>query len=638
MFFQPPVGKVVGDIMCGIAGIASRNPIDDRHVLTRMRDTMIHRGPDDQGEYWACGDRVGLAQRRLSIIDLSEGGHQPMSRGHLTITYNGEIYNYRDLKRELEQEGHVFTSESDTEVILLAYLQWGRDAVEKLDGMFAFCILDERSEQLFLARDRAGEKPLFYRYQHPDFLFASELKGLMAHPSISRVLNPDALIDYLTYGYVQADKCMLEGIAKLPPGHAMTLDLKTGELDCWRYWNLPFGSHDPIFDENLLLEQMEALLDGSISRRLIADVPVGVLLSGGLDSSVVTAIASRHVSSPLKTFTVSFPGAGAYDEAAHAKEIAQHFGTEHTEIEAHQQNVDLLAQLALQYDEPLGDPSMVPTYMICKEIRRHATVALGGDGGDELFAGYFHYSWLASQARIRQVIPGFARQSVSSMAGRFMPLGFPSRNQLLGMSGDLSNCMAHVRVYFDAWSRQALFSPEMKAAIEARSTPEAERRAYADRLDKSALFAATATDFSFYLPDDVLTKVDRASMLTSLEVRAPLLDPALIDFAFAKVPDHLRATKDGRKILMKKLARRLLPDDFDVDRKQGFSIPSSWFSEQWGAYMDDILKAASPKLFDQQFIRSLQEGQKKGRKNSERLFSLVIFELWREAYNIELPF
>ncbi len=599
---------------------------------------MVHRGPDDQGEYWAFGDRVGLAQRRLSIIDLSERGHQPMSRGELTITYNGEIYNYLELKSDLQEKGHVFTSDSDTEVILAAYKQWGLDAVDKLDGMFAFCLLDEAAKRLFLARDRAGEKPLFYRYDHPEFLFASELKGLMAHPSISRVLNPDALIDYLTYGYVPAEKCMLEGIAKLPPGHAMTLDMETGALKSWSYWTLTTGCSDPIFDESLLLERMEDLLSSSVARRLVADVPVGVLLSGGLDSSVVTALAARHVSTPLKTFTVSFPGAGAYDEAVHAKRIAKYFGTEHTEIEAHQQDVELLSQLALQYDEPLGDPSMVPTYMICKEIRRHATVALGGDGGDELFAGYFHYSWLASQARIRRLIPGFARHSLSTLAGRFMPLGFPSRNQLLGMSGSLSNCMAHVRVYFDAWSRQALLSQEMQEAVKQRAAPELERQRHADRLNTSPLSAATATDFSFYLPDDVLTKVDRASMLASLEVRAPLLDPKLIDFAFSHVPDHLRATANGRKILMKRLATRLLPDDFDVDRKQGFSIPSSWFSETWGSYMKDILGAASPKLFNQSFIRDLQSGQEKGRRNSERIFALVIFELWRDKYGIDLPF
>jgi asparagine synthase (glutamine-hydrolysing) len=280
---------------------------------------------------------------------------------------------------------------------------------------------------------------------------------------------------------------------------------------------------------------------------------------------------------------------------------------------------------------------MVPTYIICREIRRHATVALGGDGGDELFAGYLHYSWLESQRRIRRLLPGSVRAPLAAFAGRCLPLGFQGRNQLLGVSDGISNCIAHIHMYFDRVSRDSLLRPDVLRVARESAHPEAARSDYADSRMETPLYAASSSDFSYYLPDDVLTKVDRASMLSSLEVRAPMLDARLIEFAFASVPDRLRATGKDRKILLKELAKRLLPASFDVQRKQGFSVPPSWFSQGWGAFMDEVLASASPKLFNPGAIRALRQGQRRGRRNTERLFALVLFELWRDAYQIALP-
>jgi asparagine synthase (glutamine-hydrolysing) len=625
--------------MCGIVGIASKYPVRDRELLLRMRDTMVHRGPDDQGAEWLLSDTVGLAHRRLSIIDLSPRGHQPMKRGNVHITFNGEIYNYRELKRTLEDEGHKFQSDSDTEVILAAYQEWGQDAVRHLNGMFAFCIVDTVRKQLYLARDRAGEKPLFYYLGNRKLLFASELKALLAHPDVPRKLDPAAFDNYLTYGYVSGDQCMLSGVKKLPPAHAISYDMMSSDLNVWPYWQLPdhADAMGTTIDETSLLDELESLLSDSVRLRLIADVPLGVLLSGGLDSSIVTALAARNSSQPLKTFTVSFPGTGRFDETDYAAQVANHFGTDHAVLEASQQDVDLFPTLARQYDEPIGDPSMVPTFLVSREIRRHATVALGGDGGDELFAGYRHYSWLASQLALRRYLPGAVRTGISKLATSLLPIGFPARNQLIGMSSDVTNCIAHVHVYFDEDSRNALLAQPARSALHGRDSSEKLRRQTLHYLNESALHQATAIDFLAYMPDDVLVKVDRASMLTSLEVRAPLLDHRVIEFAFGRVPDSLKANSSERKIMLKRIARRLLPQSFNVDRKQGFSVPSNWFSQGWGNFIEEILYSAPPTLFDPRFIRDLISGQKKGCRNSERLFALTMFELWRDAYSIKLP-
>lgn len=599
---------------------------------------MYHRGPDDAGVWWSEDGCVGLAHRRLSIIDLSPSGHQPMidDVGQFCIVFNGEIYNFQDLRKELETKGYRFRSNSDTEVILAAYREWGKECVQHLNGMFAFGIYDSKQRQLFLARDRAGEKPLFYRVVKGTFAFASELKALMANPSFPRQLDLEALDCYLAYGYVPGEMCILKGFRKLPPAHALIYDLSTDWLHVWHYWQLPELCPSPAVLEEELVEELEHLLLDSVRLRLIADVPVGILLSGGIDSSLVTAMAARVSPRPVKTFTISFPGHGAYDEAPYARTVAEYFGTEHTEMVAEPATVELLPMLARQYDEPMADSSMVPTYLVSRLIRQHATVALGGDGGDELFAGYPHYSWVQWQERARRLIPRPIRQLVGWSAAHLLPIGLKGRNYLIGFTADLCYSIAHVNIYFDSVTRRHLLGPLDINQGRPDDLPEAYRAGLCFP-GHSPLQQATRADFQTTMVEAYLVKVDRASMLTSLEVRAPFLDHRLIEFAFGRVPDRFRATETERKILPRRLAERLLPPQLDLRRKQGFSMPlGSWFKGEWGRYIEDVLSQVDPRLFDRCVIQDLIAGQRKGYANTNRLFALTLFELWRREYNISV--
>jgi len=376
--------------MCGIVGIASKTPVPSREWLVAGRDAMVHRGPDDAGEYWSDDGRVGLGHRRLAIIDLSAAGHQPMTTpdGRLCITFNGEIYNYLELKQQLEASGHEFRSSSDTEVILAAYRQWSTDCLSRLHGMFAFAIYDKRVATVFLARDRAGEKPLFYRHAGGELRFASELKAFLADSGVPRKVNLAALDCYLAMGYVAGEHCILEGMQELPAAHALLFNTETGALRAWRYWELPDFTPDTASkSEEEFVDRLEALLAAAVRRQLVADVPVGLLLSGGVDSSLITALAVWGGSRP-KTFTVGFREFPQFDEGRHACLIAEHFDTEHTVLDAGEVKPELLPKLARQFDEPIVDPSMIPTYLVSEQIGQHCKVALGGDGGDELFGGY----------------------------------------------------------------------------------------------------------------------------------------------------------------------------------------------------------------------------------------------------------
>jgi asparagine synthase (glutamine-hydrolysing) len=617
--------------MCGICGATARpGQSVAAETVEAMALTMRHRGPDDQGIWRSLDGRVAFGHRRLAIIDLSPAGHQPMhdAGGTLTIAFNGEIYNYLELRKELEALGHPFRTATDTEVILEAYRQWGLAFVERLNGMFALALHDAGTQRVVFARDRAGEKPLFYSHQNGTLLFASELKALMAHPSFRAEVDPRALNAYLAYGYVTGSMCILRNVRKLPQGHAMTYDLRNDRVEVWPYWRLPAppsNGHLGVADD-ALLDELEALLEDSVRMRLIADVPVGVMLSGGVDSSLVTAMAARVSSRPVKTFTISFPGHGAYDEAPHARIVARHFGTDHVELAAQPATVDLLPSLARQYDEPMADSSMVPTYLVSKLIREQATVALGGDGGDELFGGYLHYAWFERQSAIRRILPAPLRRVVSA-AATLLPNGVRGRGYLIGSAGDLNWSISHANLFFDVAARRRLLAP---LGVEVTPEPEETKAAYG-AYGGTALQRATAVDFQTYLVDDILVKVDRASMLSSLEVRAPLLDPRIIELAYGRTPDRLRSLHGTRKVLLRRLAERVLPKELDITRKRGFSIPlDQWFRGDWGAFFRDVL--GSSKHFDRRMIRKLLEGQSFGLVNSHRIFALTMFELWMREY------
>lgn len=619
--------------MCGIVGRASTRAIADDGHLAEGIDSLRHRGPDAVGAWCSNDLQVRLGHTRLAVIDLSPGGRQPMvdCESGTVIAFNGEIYNYRSLRHLLVTKGYRFLTSSDTEVILAAYREWGTDCICHLDGMFAFALFDSARRRLVLARDRAGEKPLYYAADHSGIQFASELKALMRDPTCGRVIDHAALDCYLAMGYVPGGRSILKGINKLPPAHALSFDLESGESAVWRYWHLPASPVDPVpsrSDESLL-DELDDLLHEAVRRQMVADVPLGILLSGGVDSSLVTAMAARS-GGRVKTFTVRFPGYAGYDETEHARLVARHFATEHIELQAEEASVDLISTLARQFDEPMADSSMVPTYLVSRLVREHCTVALGGDGGDELFAGYDHYRRLLRFQQWARFVPRSARRVVATSAHR-LPIGTRGRNWLQSSGVDLETDIPAFDTLFDATERRRLMSGQNWMTV-----AEGIRAARIPR-ERNLLERATRMDFENYLAEDILVKVDRASMLTSLEVRAPFLDRSVVEFAFGKVAPSKKASPKVLKILPKKLSERLLPRDFDRNRKQGFSIPlGSWLKAgPWADFLQGVLLDAGS-LFEKKMVEGLVAGQKKGRNNTERLFALALLELWRREYRVTL--
>lgn len=607
--------------MCGITGVFDPSGGISTELVAAMAEVMAHRGPDASGAWMNPACTVGLSHRRLAIVDLSPGGAQPMvvSSAQLALVFNGEIYNYRELRQELSRDW-TFRSESDTEVILAGYRRWGTEVVSRLLGMFAFALWDEERETLFIARDRCGEKPLYYAERGTHFGFASEIKGLWQDPATSRQLDWAGASQYFNQGYLTGSRTMIAGVHRLPPAHAMTV--KKGATRVWRYWDLPPAEPAPATSVDELVDKLESLLGDAVRRQLVADVPVGVLLSGGVDSSLITALAVRSSATKIRTFTISFRDSPQLDESAHARLVARHCGTEHTELEGSVGGPEILRELARQFDEPLGDSSQVPTLLVSRLARRECKVVLGGDGGDELFGGYRHYN------RLLKLRGSPGPRWVGRLAARVasqLPFGVRGRNYLMGFDSDATGDPQPTPRLFDAKSLRALL-PVAPDAV--RDEPLAGDAA-------SPLFRAQARDFRAYLPGDILTKVDRASMLASLEVRAPFLDHRLVEFAFREVPDSLKATRNERKILPKLLAQKLLPPEFDVQRKQGFSIPMKlWLQGAWGDFMFEVLANAEPGVFAPRFVRQLIDGQRAGRSNGEVIFAITMFELWRREYGV----
>ena len=619
--------------MCGFVGVASTEAVTEVSWLARSRSTLKHRGPDDAGEWWSMDRRVGLAHQRLSIFDLSPAGHQPMrlEGNRLTAVYNGEIYNFKELRTELKSFGHAFRSESDTEVLLAAYAEWGSSCVHRFNGMFAFAIHDEPNALVFLARDRSGEKPLFYLRNGSELLFASELKAILARPSVLRSIDSDALDCFLSMGFVPGDRCILKGYKKLPPAHSLTFNLRTGSILERRYWQPPdAGAVSDVSRAEGLLGDFESLFEDAVGLQMAADVPVGVLLSGGVDSSLVTAMAVRR-SSKVQTFCIGFPGSGHYDETSHAKLVADYFGTKHTVLAAEPTTADLLPRLASFVDEPIIDSSLLPTWLVSRLISAHCKVALGGDGGDELFGGYGHHARLMKMREIHKWIPSSLRRSMSSMASTLLPTGFWGRQWLQAGAVDLNGGLPLIASYFDPRARASLLGERFA------NTRPAEK-IFSQRVpsDPDLVQRMTRMDYQNYLPEDILVKVDRASMANSLEVRAPFLDYRIVEFAFSRVPSALKVTSADKKIFLKEFARRVLPPTFDIKRKQGFSIPlTDWLKK--GPFHELFWDTLTTRdcMFHGPTINRLLRDQERGIvNNSERLFGLVFFELWRKQYGV----
>jgi asparagine synthase (glutamine-hydrolysing) len=624
--------------MCGILGIVSISPNSDKSWFKKGLNSILHRGPDDFGEWISSDGHVGLAHRRLSILDLSVAGHQPMHDpdNGIVIVFNGEIYNFHDLRKELSLKGYNFFSQTDTEVVLKAYTEWGTECIKKFIGMFVFALYDPKNQLMFIARDRAGEKPLFLHNNGKELRFASELKALLTDKSLSRKLDHESMDIYLTMGYIPGNKCILTGFSKLKAAHAMVYDINSGKSKVWQYWKLPDSPEKTGFitDKDQLLHELKSLLEDSVKRQLVADVPVGVLLSGGLDSSIITSFAVK--SSPqVKTFTIGFSGDDRMDERKHARLISEYFGTEHIELEAKPATAEIITILARQFDEPIIDSSMIPTFLVSHLVSQHCKVALGGDGGDELFGGYGHYSRLLWMKEKFEPIPLIVRKVVSSYAEKVLPTGLKGRNWLQGFGVDLKENIPLIGYFFDPFTRKKLMSNCQPSSFWKNSaTPLINS---ITMHSNELLYGATRMDFQNYLAEDILVKVDRASMLNSLELRAPMLDYRLIEFAFGKIPVSYKATKFEKKILLKELANQLLPKEFDLKRKQGFSIPlNEWLrSGPFRKLFWDVLTDPGC-IFDSFQIKLLLEGQDKGRNNGERLFGLVIFELWRREYQVSI--
>jgi asparagine synthase (glutamine-hydrolysing) len=620
--------------MCGIVGYAGRGGGLPPQLLAAMRDALTHRGPDACGLWLSPDAAVALGHRRLSIIDLSATGAQPMAGadGNSVIVFNGEIYNHEELRAELLARGARFVGRSDTEVLLAAYDAWGEDCVTRLRGMFAFAIYDAARRTLFMARDRAGEKPLFWALHRGGLVFASELKALLLDPEFPRRLSRPALAQYLSFGYVPGDHCILQGVHKLRAAHCLSWPLAGGAPRIWRYWDLPAAVADEqAADREALTDELESLLGAAVSEQLIADVPLAVLLSGGVDSSLVTAIAARASRHRVRTFTVTLPDDPQLNEARFARAVADYLGTEHVELPLDRSSVDLLQTLARQYDEPVADSSMIPTYLLARTVSRHCKVVLGGDGGDELFGGYLAYQSVVQRAHLRRYLPGSARALLANMARFALPAGTRGRNSLMALEGTAADGIAQVAV----WTDHADFhkvSPLLAQPL-AEGTPKSWRRAQVDGA-RGLPGAAMAADFRSYLPEDILVKVDRASMLSSLEVRAPFLDQRVIEFAFGKVPNRLRATPRERKILLRSLARRLLPPSLDINRKQGFTIPMArWLTPPViSAWMAECREEIRAVLSESEVRRLTRE---RGSVAVEHgLFGVIMLTSWMREYRI----
>ncbi len=621
--------------MCGIAGFNWA----DRELGSRMIDSILHRGPDQQGV--TVVGNVTLGAVRLSIIDLSPHGSQPMRTedGRYSIVYNGETYNFREVRRHLEARGHVFKSGTDTEVVLRAYVEHGPRCLEHLRGMFAFAIYDSERRELFLARDRVGIKPLYYRQENGKFAFASEIKALLEDPSLRRDVDPQAFYDYLGWEFVPAPRTMFRGIQKLPAGHYL-IARDNGEIEVRRYWDLTFEreEHSPSFYRQRLVE----LLDDAVRRHLVSDVPLGVFLSGGLDSSAVVAFMRRHVRDRLRAFTLAYDDP-TFSELEHARLVARAFGAEHHVLRVEPISVELLEQSIWHLDEPMTDLSAIPFMLICREARRQVTVCLSGEGGDEVFVGYDRFRASRFDAQVYRRLPAALRGVISNFAARLPDQ--PQKKGALNIikrfvdGSDLSPAGEHLRwqYFLPARERAALFRPEFLAEIETDPFTHL-RRHLAGRDRSSRLSRELYLDFHWLMPDSVLMKVDKMSMASSLEVRVPLLDQAVVEFA-ATVPDHLKFRGLTTKALFRKALRGILPDATVRRGKQGYSLPiKNWLREELRPYMTTLLNE-SPLLREhlnlEHVNRLIDEHVARTHNHNHLLWGLLNLASWHKLFVLE---
>jgi asparagine synthase (glutamine-hydrolysing) len=629
--------------MCGIAGIVERDPARpvDPGALGRMVDTLRHRGPDDEGTFLQPG--VGLGMRRLSIIDVV-GGQQPLASedGAIQVVANGEIYNHAELRADLVARGHRFGSRSDIEVIVHGYEEFGVEVLERLRGMFAFALWDGPNRRFFAARDRAGEKPLYYAQTPKRLLFASEIKALLVQPDVSREVDLEALDQFLTYEYVLTPRTMFADVRTVPPAHYLLYE--RGAVKVERYWDVASVPARAWSDDDAAAALREAL-GRAVAGQMMSEVPLGAFLSGGIDSSAIVGLmteASAAGSGPVNTFSMGFE-ASSYNELPYAREVAARFGTNHREGMVNPDLADLFERLVTHFDQPFADVSLFPTYLVSQIAREHVTVALSGDGGDELFGGYDTYQAEALAQRVAMVVPDVAMPLLAGVAAVLPPSEKKKGlfNKVRRFTQGLATAPSSIAQYrwmtfLDAGAKRRFYTPSLQTALVDSDVYAPIRRhlrgAHTDDLVNRQLY----TDLQVYLADDILVKVDRMSMATSLETRAPFLDVDVMELAFS-MPGHLKIRHGERKHVLKRAMRDLLPESVLTRPKEGFSIPmKSWLRREWAPMMQDLLgpdQVSRRGWFEPAEVARRVDEHRAGTSNhAHQLFSLMVLERWAQAF------
>ena len=610
--------------MCGICGIYDRRGLIDKRLLRRMTRTMLHRGPDDEGYF--VEKNIGMGMRRLSIIDLKTG-KQPISNeeGTATVVFNGEIYNFRELREELEKKGHRFETNADTEVIVHAYEQYGTDCPKLFNGMFAFSLWDSERQQLFIARDRLGIKPLYYHLGKDVFVYGSELKAMLP-AGIPTEIDLEAVHHYLGYEYVPAPRTIYKSVCKLLPGHSLVFDATKHTITVQKYWDCRYDAKE--HSEERIIEELLKSLKDSVRVRLVSDVPLGAFLSGGIDSSMIVGLMSGLMDEPVKTFSIGFADA-SYNELPHARKVAELFATDHTEKTVEPDAVKMTQELVRYFDEPFADTSALPTYLVSQLARTKVTVSLSGDGGDELFAGYERYV-ASSLSRF------YSRMLGRPLSGILPPVG--KKKGLVNMLQRFNEGLLlpekarHMRwqYFMSPALASALYTPKLRAAVRSLDWFEPVNRYYLSQMHR--LDREQYSDLKLYLPDDILVKVDRMSMASSLEARVPFLDHRFVGLAMT-LPQSMRLSGLTTKYILKKAARRILPRDIVNRKKEGFSIPvKNWLRHELKGFMQETLDKpffVREGLMRQEPIDRMIQSHVKGKKNhSHQLYSLMMLELW----------
>ncbi len=623
--------------MCGIAGFISKTDErrDERSAkLDAMCRVITHRGPDEQG--MAVEGRAALGMRRLSIIDLATG-QQPIYNTDNTklIVFNGEIYNYLELKKDLESRGHKFRTNSDTETIIRAYDEYGPDCVKLLRGMFAFAIWDSREQSLFMARDRVGKKPLFYTVTASgEFVFGSELKVLLTHGEVTRDVDPGSLDAYLTFGYVPEEFCIFKGVHKLEPGHFLIF--KDGEVRTGKYWDFDYSQERLTGSEDEIAGDLLGHLRDAVKVRLISEVPLGAFLSGGVDSSAIVGLMSEIMDQPVKTFSIGF-NEDSFSELKYARIAAGHFKTDHHEFIVTPELVNVVDELVWHFDEPFADPSSLPTYMVSKLAREYVTVVLSGDGGDELFAGYTRYVTNRNRSGIEKLPQGIRKNLMRPLIAA-LPHNTPGKNYLFNISLDAAGRYIDSISHFNGPRKRKLYSEATQNKMNGTFAlgEKLYRRIAGSSGDRDQIDNLLYLDSKTYLPGDILTKVDRMSMASSLEARSPLLDHKLIEYV-TRIPSHLKLKGGETKYIFKKAIEGFVPREILYREKQGFGVPiNEWINLQLKDRIRDTLadrRTLERGYFDPKYIGILLDEHARGRRDhSYPLWTLWMLELWHRKY------